>query len=366
MNIVAGSALFFIIIGSVFGIFLLGIGIGYGVTEYKAEKEASKRCAKYKNMLEIAANENLQSSPWLAEQIADILASYDEDTAVHLANKKHPAQKAAEAVRLIARDKRELQKKNKLLQYQLSYYEMLFPWLEEFREVDPKKGWKLTHEIDGKEESEYESIREWLSPDEYQRLSQSERYQLVLDRYIKKAKSNWEIGIDYERYVGYTYEMKGYKVHYSGALLGLEDMGRDLVAEYGDQSLVIQCKRWSSDKTIHEKHIFQLFGTTMVLHIKNPDRYYSGVFITTTTLSDTARKCAQSLHIEVIENYSYQKHPMIKCNKAYTGEKIYHLPMDQQYDRVIIANKPGSLFANTVKEAEKLGYRRAYRWRPTQ
>ena len=53
---------------------------------------------------------------------------------------------------------------------------------------------------------------------------------------------------------------------------------------------------------------------------------------------------------------------MIKCNISKTGEKIYHLPFDQQYDRVEISPNKGECYVYTVKEAEDRGFRRAFRW----
>ena len=55
--------------------------------------------------------------------------------------------------------------------------------------------------------------------------------------------------------------------------------------------------------------------------------------------------------------------PMVKCNIADDGERIYHLPMDQQYDRVEIAKK-GECYVHTVAEAENLRFRRAKKWLP--
>ena len=45
------------------------------------------------------------------------------------------------------------------------------------------------------------------------------------------------------------------------------------------------------------------------------------------------------------------------------GEKIYHLPFDQQYDRTIIGDCAGEFHAFTVKEAEDAGFRRAFKHR---
>ena len=61
---------------------------------------------------------------------------------------------------------------------------------------------------------------------------------------------------------------------------------------------------------------------------------------------------------------AFSEYPVIKCNVAHDGEKIYHLPFDQQYDRVEISGKKGACYVETVKEAEEQGFRRAYRWRP--
>ena len=55
---------------------------------------------------------------------------------------------------------------------------------------------------------------------------------------------------------------------------------------------------------------------------------------------------------------------MIKCNiNQTTGEKIYHLPFDQQYDKCIITPETGEFYAMTVAEAEEAGFRRAMRWK---
>ena len=103
---------------------------------------------------------------------------------------------------------------------------------------------------------DHDPIRDYLSSEEYHQLSESERNQLALDRYVEShKKSKWQIGRDYELSVGYQYEKKGYKVQYTGSLEGIADLGRDLIASKGDTVLVIQCKYWSAEKVIREKHI---------------------------------------------------------------------------------------------------------------
>lgn len=301
------------------------------------------------------------TTPFLAKQFSDFMYVNDLLDADYLETKSRPAFTAAEKVREIAKQKRVLQEQCKLQEYQLNLYETAFPWLAEFKEISSEDLQQLAS-VDTAPDSEYSSLKKWLSPQEYQSLPSAERLQLALERYTKRQKTNWQIGIEYERYIGYCYERKGYKVRYFGATEGLEDMGRDLIVTQGKKLFVIQCKRWSTEKTIHEKHIFQLYGTTILQMLENPDKRVSGLFITTTTLSELAKSCADYLHITVVENYPLREYPLIKCNISKNGEKIYHLPFDQQYDRVMVEPDDGDCYASTVQEAESKGFRHAWRW----
>lgn len=339
--------------------------IGEIVAGIRADKKIKKWFIKYKLALEDLIKEKEQKYPWMAQQFADLFYMFDLEVSAGLKYKKYPAYKAAEQVSLIAKEKREIQKALKMVEYQINFYENTFPWLEEFKEIDPKEAWAYAKGAE-KEESEYEILRDWLSPEEYKNLPTHQKYQLALDRYKKRQKTKWEIGIDFERYIGYILESKGYKVKYQGALLGLEDMGRDLIATNDKKTLVIQCKRWSKEKEIHEKHIFQLYGSVVLLSCQKPSNIYEGVFVTTTTLSDVAKQCANYLGIQYFEMYAIKDYPMIKCNIGKDGEKIYHLPFDQQYDRVDISSKKEALYVDTVEEAEKLGFRHAFKWNPNK
>ena len=126
-------------------------------------------------------------------------------------------------------------------------------------------------------------MKYYLSADEYNKLTTTEKYQLALDRYNKRKKNAWEIGIDFERYIGSTYENKGYKVQYRGAIDGLEDMGRDVIAEGNGITYIIQCKRWSVHKTIHEKQSdFSAAENGKIVFFQTKDvfslnKYFSGV-----------------------------------------------------------------------------------------
>lgn len=140
-------------------------------------------------------------------------------------------------------------------------------------------------------------------------------------------------------------------------------MGRDLIAENKKQILIVQCKRWSKDKTIHEKHIFQLYGTTILQRFRTTsDKEILGVFVTTTALSPLAEMCAKHLGIKIYTHVPLESYPQIKCNISSTGERIYHLPFDQQYDRTMLNPDDGDMYVSTVLQAESKGFRRAFRW----
>ena len=323
--------------------------------------EREKKLKENQDLLDSILHADHSDTPYFAKQYADCLYLIDLKAASELEHKAHPAFTAAEKVREISGQKRVLQEQCKLQEYQLNLYEAAFPWLSEFKEISPEDLASIVN-IAPTPENEYSTLKKWLSPQEYQTLSEADRLQLALDRYSNRQKSNWQIGIEYERYVGYCYEQKGYKVRYFGATEGLEDMGRDLIVSKGKKLFVIQCKRWASEKIIHEKHIFQLYGTTILQVMEHPECQVSGLFITTTSLSSLAKSCANYLHIAVVENFPLKPYPLIKCNISKGGEKIYHLPFDQQYDRVIVNPSDGDYYVSTVQEAEAKGFRHAWRW----
>lgn len=329
------------------------------------------------------AKEKSEGFPWLAQAYADYFYLQDLKKADYLERKSHPARRAAEHIREIASERRVAEKLYRILRYQLEYYENLFPWLVDFKSEDiddlikqildkKKKGQDYFEEPD-------DPVKKWLTEAEYEKLPSVEKYQLALDRYWKKKKSKWELGRDYERYIGYLYEKEGYSVYYQGIIEGLEDLGRDLIAKKDDNIEIIQCKYWSQEKTIHEKHIFQLFGTTIEYCLSrgskesfHPSLFpeliqrekIKATFITSTKLSEKAKEFAKVLKIQVRENFPLQRYPSIKCNVSRrTGEKIYHLPFDQQYDRTLVEEERNECYVWTVKEAEELGFRRAFRWR---
>lgn len=257
----------------------------------------------------------------------------------------------------------------KLMEYKYAYLLTIFPELEAFTDdINNLKEYNSEFNKNLKElRDDFDRTLFFLSKEEYDQLTEEQRNQLALDRYIKGKKSNWQIGRDYEMYIGYCYEKENYNVAYFGIENTLNDLGRDIVATKGSVTKIIQCKYWSQEKQIREKHIAQLYGTTIqyMLFNKHSSNTVIPVLVTNTKLSDTAKEFAEYLKVEYIENKAIGDFPRIKCNTNRDLDgyetKIYHLPFDQQYDRTKI-NRRGDFYAFTVDEAMRSGFRRARRW----
>lgn len=295
--------------------------------------------------------------PQLSVIMSDLLTVYLSQSAKFLQEKPHPANAEAKRIIDIKKDMKELIAKCKNLEYQLSYIKLLFPNIMDVFDAGFEED-NFQLETD----ETIDKTRNYLSDEEYKQLSENERNQLALDRYlISRQKSKWQVGRDYEMYVGYLFEQKGFNVIYNGIIKNIEDMGRDLIAINNLNTYIVQCKFWSQHKEIHEKHIFQLFGTVMLYKISHPFENVFGIFISPNNLSKTAMKVAKNLDIFVIKK-DIEDFPRIKCNiNRTTKEKIYHLPFDQKYDSVIIEKEKGELIVSTVQEAYDKGFRRAFR-----
>jgi hypothetical protein len=336
---------------------------------------------KRKRSIELLKKELSAGNPYLAKVISEFYYYRDNKVADYLKSKKHPALKASEKVRDYAAENRELRRKYRLTYNRIKLYEEVFPFISDIEPEDIDFILEQNKQKSSISERD-DPVRQYVP--EYDKLNEEERNQRALDRYLQGKKSNWEIGRMYERYVGYLYELKGYRVEYVGIEKGFEDLGRDLICRNGKETLVVQCKYWASHKEIKEAHINQLYGTTVKHFIdefksrsekmKNtlfPDLLIRDevkikpVFFTSTSLSTTAEDFANALGIKIIQDYPFDRnYPMIKCNlNSQTGEKIYHLPIDQQYDNVLMQNEERT-YVKTVKEAMELGCRRAYRWNP--
>jgi hypothetical protein len=321
--------------------------------------------------VEKLSKEKALGFPWLATAYAEYFRLLDQQLADMLERKKHPAMKAADALRGAATEKAALRRENKILRELHRYYEALFPWLIDFKGEELDELIRQAHEPRLVDDEQIDPAVIYLTEAERESetLTRPEKFQRALDRYWTRRKTPWEIGRDYERYVGYIHEREGFHVEYHGIAYGYEDLGRDLICIKGDDVRVIQCKGWSSGKIIHEKHICQLIGTAIMYertHTIDMSLFakpsITSWLYTSATVSETAADFASILGVQIVQNVPLGRYPAIKCNVSLRdGTKIYHLPFDQQYDRTLIEFKD-ECYVETVAEAESLGFRRAFRW----
>ncbi len=329
-------------------------------------KDEENKVEKMKEAVSQLAKERQIGFPWLADAYNDFFALQDRQVIDFLKYKNQPAIKASDIVREQSRIRRKAEKDKRIAEYLVQYYESVAPFL-----IDLKEEVDIATDEDRESLKEYtkeelqDEVTGYLTKEEYRKLSSVERNQMALDRFWKRPKSKWLIGRLYERYVGYLYEKEGYDVDYVGIFQGFEDLGRDLICTKGKNVIIIQCKNWSKFRTIYEKHIFQFFGTVFKYKDDNPGKKVEAIFYTTTKLSDLANRFAKELNIKLEQNHVFDKeYPSIKCNVGRaSNEKIYHLPLDQMYDKTKIEPERGEFYCKTVKEAEDAGFRRAFRYK---
>ena len=324
-----------------------------------------------KMILEIISSNARTPFKDVATLKADFETSIFEKDEHYLRYKPHPAASAADKVKEIRNQYKTTLFESKQMLYKYEFLLSVFPELKDsFEDEEALINIKDQYASLDDYNDNRDHVRDWLTEEEYRKLSVDERNQRALDRYKTRKKSNWEIGIEYELYIGYLlregkkpFEGRWHVIQF-GEKKGVEDLGRDIIADRigfdGKRTVyVIQCKRWSEQRTVHENAICQLYGTTIEYKIKHRELLlynFVPVFITTTDLSDMAKEFAKQLGV-VVMKIPMGDYPLIKCN-INNGEKIYHLPFDQQYHRTDIS-KDGEFYAMTVKEATDKGFRRA-------
>ena len=326
-------------------------------------KRLSAEIERHKEALPKLLSSNLTAMPWLAGMMADFI-TYDFEIEAKKLDWGHNIQreKKVASIRDIRQEANRRIQESKEAVYQLEYLRTLFPGIDDVLASDYRE-----IQYDGNI-PDHDPILDYLTKEEWRQLSEEEKNQLALDRYIaSRKKSKWQIGRDYELSVAYEYMRQGYKVDTFGSYMGIEDLGRDLIARKGQAVHIVQCKYWSQSKKIHEKHLYQLYGTMIGYCVEHnaPFDEVEGVFITNIELSDMARRVADYLGLIYFENHKMIDFPRIKCNIGHDENgnktKIYHLPMDQQYD-VTKIEKSGEFYAFSVKEAMNAGFRRAFKW----
>lgn len=313
----------------------------------------------------LISSQPFKNSATMKAEVASVIFEKEKNW---LVSKSHPAYTAAKTVSELKKQYKSVLQDSKEKQYKWEFLLSVFPELQKY--VDDDAALMSLSVYNNVEEfsEDYDHTRDFLSDEEWRNKSVDERNQLALDRYKKSAnKSAWVVGVEYESYVSFYLKSHGYRTIEHGALKGIEDLGRDIIAEKtlpdgSNETYIIQCKRWSTknDKMIHENVVCQTFGTAVEYEIQNKGLFTKVIpaIYTTGEYSDMAEKFAERLGVQLIK-LPMGEYPCIKCN-INNGSKIYHLPFDQQYYRTVIS-LPGEFYAWTVAEATSKGFRRAFR-----
>lgn len=111
-----------------------------------------------------------------------------------------------------------------------------------------------------------------------------------------------KIGQIYEKYVGRHLQRKGYAVEYKGIKRGFDDEGIDLICNKDGETLLIQCKNWAKDKTIHENYIFQLYGAWKFYEVTEKKKASAALYCTC-KVTNQARIIARILGIQIVEEF---------------------------------------------------------------
>jgi Restriction endonuclease len=105
-----------------------------------------------------------------------------------------------------------------------------------------------------------------------------------------------QAGKRYESSIAHKLRTEGWYVEETGRD-GTNDHGIDLIARRGAVTRYVQCKGWSSWKTIHEDVVSQLFGSVAnIVGVENVDRVEKYIY-SPAQLSDYAQGEALRLNV---------------------------------------------------------------------
>lgn len=168
--------------------------------------------------------------------------------------------------------------------------------------------------------------------------------------------SKKEVGKMYERYVGYLKEQMGYLVEYHGIHFKHKDSGIDLICRKNKEILLVQCKRLSQWKEIHEDILNKLRGSLEEFKAKNQEADVTAEVCSTAKFADDALTVANIHNIKTSIIAFDGEYPSLKCNVSHNGVKHFFPPYHPFYDKITIDSKLGECYCRTAEEAYKLGF----------
>lgn len=137
-------------------------------------------------------------------------------------------------------------------------------------------------------------------------MAERRRFERMLEAGDRSAMAMKRVGDAFERYVGRIFEDRGYTVWYHG--LGILDGGIDLVFRSKSETLLVQCKYFTANRSVDLETVRALLFAV--------DRYRSHhtnsggtpvrpVITTTSTLTYSARREALIRGVKVLENVPF-------------------------------------------------------------
>jgi len=183
-------------------------------------KQGEVETERAREVVHAMIDDKLVAAELVAEAWADCELATARARAQVLRAKATPAKGAADEVRAKGKELAALRREAKYTQWVLKLYEWHFPWLADLRDDDEARAYLGQPAEPTEADPKADPVSHWLTPEEFAKLSEGERNQRALDRYLVSRKSPWELGRDYERYIGYLREQAGWAVTYQGIFEG--------------------------------------------------------------------------------------------------------------------------------------------------
>ena len=179
------------------------------------------------------------------------------------------------------------------------------------------------------------------------------RLQQNLEDYLRHRwpnKTPWQVGRDFERYVGFRYEERGYKVTYNGITEHEEDYGVDLFCVSEARVLAVQCKNWKDP--VMWREVAMIAGASLAAARSAGWLSAIPVLLTTGPLPTETIQYANRANV-VVRRVVPREYPVIKCKRS---SNYFHLPWHSNYDRTKLISDQGDRRVFRVEEAVLDGF----------
>lgn len=154
------------------------------------ESQTLRELQRDKEVVLQMAKERQLGFPWLAKAYDEYFALQERGVINYFQQKSPPALKAAEIVREYSRLRRDAERRAKIAEYLIEYYEYIAPFLVDLKEeVDDSAGQERELLEEYSEEELEDAATGFLTKEEYRKLSTTERNQLALNRFWSRRKS---------------------------------------------------------------------------------------------------------------------------------------------------------------------------------